>query len=89
MGNVQLSENTGLSGEARLLMVFVEALLVTGSRKRGEAVLKAAATILTREAALSEIVPIRGPRHAPDSTQQALALFRQVMPTLLAMLPEE
>jgi hypothetical protein len=78
-----------ISGEMKLMMVLAEAYLSTVSRKRGEAFLRSAATILTREAALSEIVPIRGPRGTPDATLHALAAFRLAMPTLLAMLPPE
>jgi hypothetical protein len=73
-----------------LIRVLVQAHLATISRRRGEAFLRHATEILASEENLELLFPIR-PRtqHAAlnKARREAVGLFRQLLPSLIASLP--
>jgi hypothetical protein len=80
------------SAEIVLIRVFVQSYLATVSKRRGEAFLRHAADLLATEESLSGVTPIRPPKSQPAVTRarmQALALFRQYLPTLIASVGTE
>lgn len=83
------------SAELVLIRVFVESYLATAHRKpreRARSFMTVAAGILADEESVSLVFPIRP---APDqgaatrARRQALVMFRQLLPTLLARIPHE
>ncbi|HEY9219513.1 MAG TPA: hypothetical protein VIO94_15810 [Phenylobacterium sp.] len=78
------------SAEIVLVRVAISAYLATNSRKKGDAFLRAMAEILRDEESLSSIVPIRPAPNAANlqgARRGAIALFRALLPTLIAKLP--
>lgn len=75
-----------------LWRVSIQAFIATSSRRRSERFLRHMAETLASEDTVSEILPIR-PRsdHAAlmQARREAMAMFRALLPTFLAMLPEK
>lgn len=80
------------SPELVLIRIFVESYLATVPRKRAMAFMKQASEILATEESMALLFPIRPQSdHASiaRARRQALAMYRQLMPTLLARMPPE
>lgn len=78
------------SAEIVLIRVFVQAYLATTSRRRADAFLQHAAGILEDEESVSLLLPIRPSwQHGAVARARrgAVAIFRQVLPALIASLP--
>lgn len=75
------------SAELVLIRVMVSAYLATAPRRRAEAFLRHAATLLENEESVSLLLPIRPPtQHSALSKarRQAVAMFRELLPALVA-----
>lgn len=81
------------SAEMVLIRVFVTSYLATAHerpRKRADAFLAEAARLLENEHTVALLLPIRGAeahRQLSSARRQAMALFRQLVPTFVASLP--
>lgn len=76
------------SAEIVLIRVALSAYLSTVSKKRGDALLRTMAELLTSEETLSQLLPIRpAADHVAVSRARrgALAIFRALLPTWLAV----
>lgn len=83
------------SAELVLIRVFVQASLATAHEKpkhRARALLARASSILRDEETVALLLPIRSASERASVTRarrEALAMFRQLMPTFVAELPPE
>jgi hypothetical protein len=67
-------------------------MLATLPRRRGNALLREAARLLESEESVALLMPIRPPSEYAIATQarrEAVSVFRQILPALIASLPGE
>lgn len=75
------------SAEMVLLRLFVQSYLATAPRRRAEAFLRHATKLLETEEGLSLLLPIRPQMHdaaRSEARQEAVIMFRQLLPALVA-----
>lgn len=78
------------SAELVLIRVFVEAFLETAPPKQARSFMRVATGILADEESLALAFPIRPTARQPEITKArrgAVAMYRQLLPTLMARVP--
>ena len=78
------------SAELVLMRVFVESFLETAPPKQARAFMRVATAILENEQSVSLAFPLRPSPKQPEITRArmlAVALYQQLLPTLMARVP--
>lgn len=90
VAGIEPEELPAPSAEMVLLRVLAEAFLATSTPKRARAFMNVATSILADEESLSLAFPIRPASRQPEITKArrgAVAMYRQLLPTLMARVP--